>query len=77
LPFPLQSRLTGALRPTAIEKEKWEFLLVWGGQIAPLLPTGRLLILWMHSSPMQGAYFDMITPRREMILPICSLDAIS
>jgi len=37
LPFPLQSRFMSPLRQAAIAREKWELILIWGGQIAPLL----------------------------------------
>lgn len=37
LPFPFQSRLVSGLRQAAIAREKWEMLLLWGGQIAPVL----------------------------------------
>jgi nitronate monooxygenase len=37
LPFPLQSRLTSGLRQTAIDRKKWELILIWGGQIASVL----------------------------------------
>ena len=58
LPFPLQSRLTGALRPTAIEQKKREFLLVWGGQIAPLLSHRKAADLMNALVADAGAYFD-------------------
>jgi nitronate monooxygenase len=41
LPFPLQSRLVGALRAAAIEQGKWDLVTMWGGQIAPLLTHTR------------------------------------
>ena len=37
LPFPLQSSLMSALRPAAIEQQKWDLVFFWGGQIAPML----------------------------------------
>ncbi|MBV8325041.1 nitronate monooxygenase [Chryseobacterium sp.] len=37
LPFPLQSQFMSTLRKAAIEKEKWDMVLFWGGQIAPNL----------------------------------------
>ena len=60
LPFPLQSRLTGALRPTAIEKKKWEFLFIWGGQIAPLLSHRKAADLMNALIADTGAYFDNV-----------------
>jgi nitronate monooxygenase len=41
LPFPLQSRLMGPLRQSAIEREQWELILVWSGQIATILKHNR------------------------------------
>jgi len=37
LPFPLQTQFISYLRKAAIEQEKWDMILFWGGQIAPLL----------------------------------------
>lgn len=37
LPFPLQTTFMGPLRKAAIEKEKWDLVMFWGGQIAPVL----------------------------------------
>jgi nitronate monooxygenase len=37
LPFPLQSHFMSHLRKAAIEKEKWDLIFFWSGQIAPLL----------------------------------------
>ena len=37
LPFPLQATFMSSLRNAAISKEKWNMVLFWGGQIAPLL----------------------------------------
>jgi len=37
LPFPLQSRFLGSLRQAATDREKWELIAAWSGQIAPLL----------------------------------------
>jgi nitronate monooxygenase len=37
LPFPLQTTLMSSLRKAAIDRQKWELMLFWGGQIAPLL----------------------------------------
>jgi nitronate monooxygenase len=37
LPFPLQTTLMSALRKAAIDRQKWDMMLFWGGQIAPLL----------------------------------------
>nr|WP_294794696.1 nitronate monooxygenase [uncultured Mucilaginibacter sp.] len=37
LPFPLQSTFMAPLRKAALEQEKWDMILFWGGQIAPIL----------------------------------------
>lgn len=37
LPFPLQTTFMAPLRKAALEKEKWDMILFWGGQIAPIL----------------------------------------
>jgi nitronate monooxygenase len=37
LPFPLQAQFMSHLKKAAIEQEKWDMVLFWGGQIAPIL----------------------------------------
>ena len=37
LPFPLQKQLMVPLSKAAREQEKWDMILFWGGQIAPVL----------------------------------------
>jgi nitronate monooxygenase len=37
LPFPLQTNFMSSLRKAAIEQQKWDMILFWGGQIAPIL----------------------------------------
>jgi len=37
LPFPLQSHFMSSLRKAAIDKQQWEMILFWSGQIAPIL----------------------------------------
>jgi nitronate monooxygenase len=37
LPFPLQTTFMSSLRKAAIEKQQWDMILFWGGQIAPIL----------------------------------------
>ncbi|HEY9048462.1 MAG TPA: nitronate monooxygenase [Ohtaekwangia sp.] len=37
LPFPLQTQFMSPLRTAALEKEKWDMVLFWGGQISPIL----------------------------------------
>jgi nitronate monooxygenase len=37
LPFPLQTTFMSSLRKAALDKQKWDMVLFWGGQIAPVL----------------------------------------
>ncbi|MBV8390052.1 MAG: nitronate monooxygenase [Mucilaginibacter sp.] len=37
LPFPLQTAFMSPLRKAALEQQKWDMVLFWGGQIAPIL----------------------------------------
>ena len=37
LPFPLQTTFISSLRKAALEQQKYDMVLFWGGQIAPLL----------------------------------------
>ncbi|HEY8929054.1 MAG TPA: nitronate monooxygenase [Mucilaginibacter sp.] len=37
LPFPLQTTFMSPLRKAAIDQQKWDMILFWGGQIAPIL----------------------------------------
>ena len=48
LPFPLQTTLLSSLRKAALDQEKWDMILFWGGQIAPILKHTKAEDL-MHS----------------------------
>ena len=37
LPFPLQTAFMSTLRKASLEQQKWDMILFWGGQIAPIL----------------------------------------
>lgn len=37
LPFPLQTQFMSSLRAAAMEQQKWDMILFWSGQIAPIL----------------------------------------
>jgi nitronate monooxygenase len=37
LPFPLQTMFMSSLRKAALERQKHDMVLFWGGQIAPIL----------------------------------------
>ena len=41
LPFPLQTTFMSSLRKAALSLEKWDMILFWGGQIAPILKHRR------------------------------------
>ena len=41
LPFPLQTTFMSPLRKAAIEQQKWDMVLFWGGQIAPMLKHNK------------------------------------
>jgi nitronate monooxygenase len=48
LPFPLQTTLISPLRKAALDQQKWDMILFWGGQIAPILKHTKAKEL-MHS----------------------------
>lgn len=48
LPFPLQTQLMSPLRQQAIAQKKLEMILLWGGQITPLLKYRKAVDL-MHA----------------------------
>lgn len=48
LPFPLQTTLISPLRKAALDQKKWDMILFWGGQIAPILKHTKAKDL-MHS----------------------------
>jgi len=48
LPFPLQTTLILPLRKAALEQQKWDMILFWGGQISPILKHTKAKDL-MHS----------------------------
>lgn len=58
LPFPLQNTFTSALRKAALEQQKWDLILFWGGQIAPVLKhtkAGKLMDALIEETT---SYFD-------------------
>ena len=58
LPFPLQTTFMSPLRKAAIDQEKWDMILFWGGQIAPILKHTKAKEL-MHSLIEETTvYFD-------------------
>jgi len=61
LPFPLQTQFMSPLRQAAITQKKWELILFWGGQIAPLLKHKKATDLMNALVEETTAYFNGIT----------------
>lgn len=45
LRFPLQTTFMSTLRKAAIEQQKWDMVLLWSGQIAPVLKHRKAAVL--------------------------------
>ena len=45
LPFPLQSTFLSSLRKASLDRQKWDMILFWGGQIAPILKHKKAAVL--------------------------------
>jgi nitronate monooxygenase len=45
LPFPLQGTFMSPLRKAALDQQKWDMILFWGGQIAPLIKHTSATVL--------------------------------
>jgi nitronate monooxygenase len=58
LPFPLQTQFMSHLRKAAIGQEKWDMILFWGGQIAPVLKYKKAGELMKSILGETTAYFD-------------------
>jgi len=58
LPFPLQTQFMSHLRKAAIEQEKWDMILFWGGQIAPVLKHTKAGELMKSILEETTTYFD-------------------
>lgn len=58
LPFPLQTTLMSPLRKAAIDQQKWNMILFWGGQIAPILKHTKANDLMRSLIKETTAYFD-------------------
>ena len=58
LPFPLQTTFMAPLRKAALEQEKWDMILFWGGQIAPVLKHKKAGELMKSIIEETTAYFD-------------------
>jgi nitronate monooxygenase len=62
LPFPFQTQFMSPLRKAAIEQEKWDMLLFWSGQIAPVLKYTKAGELMESILADTAAYFDHFKP---------------
>jgi len=60
LPFPLQTTFMSALRKAALEKEQWDMIYFWGGQIAPILKHRKAAVLMQSLIEETTAYFGGI-----------------
>ncbi len=58
LPFPLQTQLMSPLRQAAIAQQKWELILFWSGQIAPVLKHRKAKELMEAMVAETTAYFQ-------------------
>ncbi|MBF4491228.1 nitronate monooxygenase [Flavobacterium sp. MR2016-29] len=58
LPFPLQTTFISPLRKAALEQQKWDMILFWGGQIAPILKHKKAKDLMNSLIKETTAYFD-------------------
>jgi nitronate monooxygenase len=56
LPFPLQTTFMAPLRKAAIEQEKWDMILFWGGQISPILKHTKAAALMQSLIEETGGY---------------------
>jgi nitronate monooxygenase len=61
LPFPLHSQFISPLRQQAVAQKKWEMILLWGGQIAPLLRYRKAAELMHALIEETSTYFEGIT----------------
>lgn len=60
LPFPLQTHFMSSLRKAAIAQEKWDMVLFWGGQIAPVLKHKKAADLMHALIEETTTYFDSV-----------------
>ena len=58
LPVPLQTTFMSPLRKAALEQEKWDMILFWGGQIAPILKHTKATELMQSLVEETSVYFD-------------------
>lgn len=60
LPFPLQTTFMSSLRKAALDQQKWDMVLFWGGQIAPILKHTKAKVLMESLMEETTAYFNTV-----------------
>jgi nitronate monooxygenase len=58
LPFPLQTTFMSSLRKAALDQQKWDMVLFWGGQISPILQHRKAGALMQSLIEETTAYFN-------------------
>jgi nitronate monooxygenase len=58
LPFPLQTTFMSPLRKAALDQQKWDMILFWGGQIAPVLKHKKAADLMVSLIEETNTYFN-------------------
>jgi nitronate monooxygenase len=58
LPFPLQTTMMAPLRKAALDQHKWDLILFWGGQIAPILKHTKAKELMQSIIEETTTYFN-------------------
>lgn len=58
LPFPLQTTFIAPLRKAALEQQKWDMVLFWGGQISPILKHTKAVSLMNALIEETTTYFN-------------------
>ncbi|GAA3962173.1 NAD(P)H-dependent flavin oxidoreductase [Mucilaginibacter dorajii] len=58
LSFPFQTQFISAIRKAAIEQQKWDMVLFWGGQIAPILKHTKAAELMQAILQETNDYFN-------------------
>ena len=66
LPFPLQTTFMSPLRKAALEQKKWDMILFWGGQIAPILKHTKAKELMDSIIEETNAYFNNLNSHQKL-----------
>ena len=60
LPFPLQNQFTSSLRKAAIDQQRQDMLVFWGGQIAPILKHRKAKELFQSILEETSTYYESV-----------------